>query len=81
MAMTGLILAIGAGVLGFTQGTAFMQHFGQGIFSTVMLFDIGVFLAVWGGFNGYVLSLLERPVTESSKSTGHRSKEFKEAKL
>ena len=60
MAMIGLILAMSAGLFGLFYGATFMQHFGIGLLSTVILFDIGVFLAVWGSFSGYVFGLLER---------------------
>lgn len=62
MAMVGLVLALGAGFIGLLTNTVFMAHSGNGIFSTVMLFDVGVFLVVWGSFSGFVIHLLS-PVT------------------
>jgi multicomponent Na+:H+ antiporter subunit B len=42
------------------MGMPFLTHVWMDIgLSTVMLFDVGVFLAVWGALTGYVFALLD----------------------
>jgi len=59
LAMLGVGLAMLAGLSGVAAGAPFLTHlWATSGLSTVMLFDIGVFLAVWGALTGYVYALL-----------------------
>ena len=58
--MLGVILAAMAGVPGLLSGAGFMRHLWLGGLSSGMIFDLGVFLAVWGSFTGYIFALLDK---------------------
>lgn len=58
LALFGVLLAMLAGVIGWWLNGSFLEHAWYGAVSTVLLFDIGVYLAVWGGLSGYVYQLL-----------------------
>ncbi len=60
IAMLGIGMAMVAGMPGMIGGESFLRHVEIAGLSTVLLFDLGVFLAVWGSFTGYVYSVLER---------------------
>lgn len=66
LAMLGVGLAVASGAAGAVSGLPFLTHlwFAGGL-STVMLFDLGVFCAVWGALTGYVYALLGDEETES----------------
>ncbi|TVQ46558.1 MAG: Na(+)/H(+) antiporter subunit B [Gammaproteobacteria bacterium] len=65
-AVIGLLLAALSGVPGLLGGGAYLTHLWWTLalgpaelkLSTVLLFDIGVYLAVWGALAGYALALL-----------------------
>lgn len=59
LAMLGVGLAMLSGLAGATTGAPYLTHLwtAWGV-STVMLFDVGVFLAVWGALTGYMYALL-----------------------
>ena len=60
LAMSGVALALLAGLLGATAGLPFLTHLWTEVgLSTVMLFDIGVFCTVWGALTGYIYALLD----------------------
>ncbi len=60
LAMAGVGLAAASGLAGVFTGLPFLTHvWTQSGLSTVMLFDLGVFLAVWGSLTGYVYALLD----------------------
>jgi multicomponent Na+:H+ antiporter subunit B len=60
LAMSGVGLALLAGLGGVAMGMPFLTHVWTDMgLSTVMLFDVGVFLAVWGALTGYVFALLD----------------------
>lgn len=60
LAMSGVALALLAGLFGVTAGRPFLTHLWTEVgLSTVMLFDIGVFCTVWGALTGYVYVLLD----------------------
>lgn len=60
LAMTGVGLALLAGLIGATAGLPYLTHLWASVgLSTVMLFDLGVFCAVWGAFTGYIYALLD----------------------
>jgi multicomponent Na+:H+ antiporter subunit B len=59
LAMLGVGLALLGGLAGVAAGLPFLTHLWSGGLSTVMLFDLGVFGAVWGALTGYVYALLE----------------------
>jgi multisubunit Na+/H+ antiporter MnhB subunit len=63
---SGILLALFSGMSGLTGGDAFLTHLWWHIeagfislkLSTVLIFDLGVFAAVWGSFTLYLLALL-----------------------
>lgn len=60
LAMSGVGLAALSGLAGVLAGLPFLTHLWTDIgLSTVMLFDLGVFFAVWGSLTGYVYALLD----------------------
>jgi len=60
LAMSGVALALLAGLFGVTAGLPYLTHLWTEVgLSTVMLFDIGVFCTVWGALTGYVYVLLD----------------------
>lgn len=67
LAATGLALALAAGLPGLLAGQPFMTHlwgslplgFTELKLSTVLLFDLGVLLCVWGALAGFCLRLME----------------------
>ncbi len=67
LAMLGVMLALLSGFFGLFNDTGFLRHVWYAGLSSVMLFDLGVFLAVWGSFTGYIYALLQHP-DENSKS-------------
>ncbi|WP_321276759.1 hydrogen gas-evolving membrane-bound hydrogenase subunit E [Thiomicrorhabdus indica] len=58
LALFGVFLAMLAGVIGWWLNGSFLEHVWYGAVSTVLLFDMGVYLAVWGGLSGYIYKLL-----------------------
>ncbi|EXI65990.1 MAG TPA: MnhB domain-containing protein [Candidatus Accumulibacter phosphatis] len=62
----GVLIALLSGLPGVFAGQPFLTHLWVTVplavtelpLSTVMLFDLGVYLAVWGAVGGYCLSLL-----------------------
>ena len=59
LALVGLSLALLSGLGGPVLGLPFLTHlWSAGGLSTVLLFDIGVFLSVWGAVTGYVFALV-----------------------
>jgi multicomponent Na+:H+ antiporter subunit B len=74
LAASGVALGALAGVVGLLQGQTFLTHWWvAGPLSTVLLFDIGVYLCVWGALAGYALALLDvdeaDPDADSSRNT------------
>ena len=60
LAMSGVALALLAGLFGAAAGLPFLTHLWTEVgVSTVMLFDIGVFCTVWGALTGYIYVLLD----------------------
>lgn len=65
-AVAGLLFAAASGVPGWLGGEAYLTHLWLTLalgpvdlkLSTVLLFDLGVYLAVWGALAGYALALL-----------------------
>lgn len=66
LAVVGVKLAMLAGLAGVATGLPFLTHlwFDIGL-STTMLFDLGVFCAVWGTLTGYVYALMNGADGES----------------
>lgn len=66
LAAFGLLLALVAGLPAWALGQAYLTHlwvtvplgFATLPLSTVLLFDLGVYLCVWGALAGYALALL-----------------------
>lgn len=67
LAVTGVLLALISGIPGAWDDNPFLTHqwwsieVGNNVFklSTVIMFDIGVFAAVWGAFATYLFALLD----------------------
>lgn len=67
LAASGVLASLLSGVVGWLAGEPFLTHpwvsipLGVGSFdvSSVLVFDVGVYLAVWGAVGGYALLLLE----------------------
>jgi multicomponent Na+:H+ antiporter subunit B len=65
-AVAGLLCAAASGVPGWLSGQAYLTHLWLTLalgpvdlkLSTVLVFDLGVYLAVWGALAGYALALL-----------------------
>lgn len=63
----GVLLAVLSGLPGLSAGAPFLTHlwftlplgFTDLALSTVMLFDLGVYLCVWGALGGYGLALVQ----------------------
>ncbi|MGA7178290.1 MAG: MnhB domain-containing protein [Thiobacillaceae bacterium] len=67
LTMIGVGLALLAGLVGATAGLPFLTHLWTDIgLSTVTLFDLGVFFAVWGALTGFIYALLADPDTEEA---------------
>jgi multicomponent Na+:H+ antiporter subunit B len=79
LAALGVLLAGLSGLPAVWQGQAFLTHwwgslhlgFTEFKISTVLLFDIGVYLCVWGALAGYALALIDidEPLSKDSKET------------
>jgi multicomponent Na+:H+ antiporter subunit B len=67
LAATGVGMALLSGVPAWTAGQAFLTHWWGAVplgfteikVSTVLVFDLGVYLCVWGALAGYALALLQ----------------------
>ncbi len=60
LAMLGVGLAVASGLPGALLGLPYLTHlWGPFGLSTVLLFDVGVFFAVWGALTGYVYAILD----------------------
>ncbi len=67
LAAAGLLLAAASGVVAWLDAQAYLTHwwgtlslgFATLPVSTVLMFDLGVFLCVWGALAGYALALLD----------------------
>ncbi|NIC40691.1 MnhB domain-containing protein [Aquabacterium sp. A08] len=66
LAAVGVVLAALSGLPALWQGQSYLTHwwgalplgFTDVAVSTVLLFDLGVYLCVWGALSGYALALL-----------------------
>jgi len=59
LAMAGVGLTLLSGLPAVFLGLPYLTHLWSGGWSTVLLFDLGVFCAVWGTLTGYLYPLLE----------------------
>jgi multicomponent Na+:H+ antiporter subunit B len=60
LAMLGVGLAVASGLPAAVLGLPYLTHLWSMIgMSTVLLFDVGVFFAVWGALTGYVYAILD----------------------
>jgi multicomponent Na+:H+ antiporter subunit B len=59
LAVTGVGLTLSSGLPAVFLGMPYLTHLWSGGWSTVLLFDLGVFCAVWGTLTGYLYPLLE----------------------
>jgi multicomponent Na+:H+ antiporter subunit B len=71
LSAVGVALGVLSGIPALLFGDAFLTHLWGAIplgvtelkVSTVLVFDVGVYLCVWGALAGYALSLLEADLT------------------
>jgi multicomponent Na+:H+ antiporter subunit B len=69
LALTGVLLALVSGIPGMWAEAPFLTHQWWNIefagtsikLSTVLVFDLGVYSAVWGAFASYLFALLDYP--------------------
>lgn len=59
LALAGVGLTLLSGLPAVFLGLPYLTHLWSGGWSTVLLFDLGVFCAVWGALTGYLYPLLE----------------------
>jgi multicomponent Na+:H+ antiporter subunit B len=59
LAMAGVGLTLLSGLPAVVLELPYLTHLWSGGWSTVLLFDLGVFCAVWGTLTGYLYPLLE----------------------
>ena len=59
LALAGVALTLSSGLPAVFVGLPYLTHLWSGGWSTVLLFDLGVFCAVWGTLTGYLYPLLE----------------------
>jgi multicomponent Na+:H+ antiporter subunit B len=59
LALAGVGLTLASGLPAVFLGMSYLTHLWSGSWSTVLLFDLGVFCAVWGTLTGYLYPLLE----------------------
>lgn len=77
LAVLGVLLALASGLPAVALGRPYLTHlwfalplgFAEPKLSTVLLFDAGVFGAVWGALAGYVLVLLRDPESAPVEET------------
>lgn len=78
LAASGVLASLLSGLVGWLSGRPFLTHpwisipLGVGSFdvSSVLVFDVGVYLAVWGAVGGYALHLLElEPASDEGGSS------------
>ncbi|MFN2375345.1 MAG: hydrogen gas-evolving membrane-bound hydrogenase subunit E [Candidatus Binatia bacterium] len=72
LAAFGVLLAAVSGLPAWTERLAYLTHWwgtlpGGVAISTVLLFDLGVFLCVWGALGGYALGLIDADVPEHQR--------------
>lgn len=72
LAAAGLMAAAVSGLPALVSGEAFLTHWWGSLaglkVSTVYLFDIGVFLCVWGALGGYALALIGPSAKEDERT-------------
>ena len=63
LTVAGVLLALLSGVPGALGGGSYLTHLWSSLgpvkLSTVLLFDLGVYAAVWGAFTSYLFALLD----------------------
>lgn len=74
LAATGVLLAALSGLPALLGGDSFLTHrWGEWLgvkVSTVLVFDIGVYLCVWGALAGYALALLAIDESQVEQAAG-----------
>ena len=81
LAALGVGVAAASGVPAWWQGQPYLTHWWGALswgeaalpLSTVLLFDLGVYLCVWGGLAGYALALLALGDEAEAPTGGGRS--------
>jgi multicomponent Na+:H+ antiporter subunit B len=59
LALAGVGMTLSSGLPAVFLGLPYLTHLWFGGWSTVLLFDLGVFCVVWGTLTGYLYPLLE----------------------
>jgi len=66
-------VAILSGIPAWIQGLPFLTHLWTQFLgvplSTVLLFDLGVYLSVWGALSALLLALIDSPESRSGETT------------
>lgn len=73
LAALGVLLSILSGIPAWIQGLPFLTHLWTQFLgvpvSTVLLFDLGVYLSVWGALSALLLALIDSPESRSGETT------------
>jgi multicomponent Na+:H+ antiporter subunit B len=73
LAALGVFLSILSGIPAWIQGLPFLTHLWTQFLgvplSTVLLFDLGVYLSVWGALSALLLALIDSPESRSGETT------------
>lgn len=78
LAASGVLLAAASGLPALFAGRPYLSHLWVDLplgittvpLSTVLLFDLGVFLCVWGALGGYAIALIGAEETIEQRPTG-----------
>jgi multicomponent Na+:H+ antiporter subunit B len=80
LAALGVLLGAASGLPAWVLGKAYLTHLWVAVplgfttlpVSTVLVFDLGVYLSVWGALGGYAIALLDSDEAPRSSGEGER---------